>query len=325
MAGSGTKRTAALRAGLVLCAWGSPGLPLYAAQDTLRYKEIYQRATNEFAEAVFFKPAEANANDLSFKLAPLILQQVGDGEEPVSVSDRFGMLKVSNGVPSIDGTSPAVYWEVDTVQIQGKLHARFSYLWCYSPQSPGTGPCRGTNSMAAGRSEPGFPLQGIRITLNSAGQPAIWEVLADRSGAKLFFVSQNLEAAAMAEFGHPLPGRHFAIERSVEAAPAVVVARVIDDSPVAAGPIVYLSAGTHGVSTLICRCMAAQAKKLRATCTYDLLSLQPMSTNSLIMQARREMAHGAAFWPGDNVDGERLDVALRLPSVFSDSGESGTR
>ena len=78
-------------------------------------------------------------------------------------------------------------------------------------------------------------MQGIRITLNSAGQPAIWEVLADGSGAELIFVSQSLEAAALAEFGKPLPGRRYAIERSVEEAPSVVVARVIDDGPMAHG------------------------------------------------------------------------------------------
>ena len=67
-------------------------------------------------------------------------------------------------------------------------------------------------------------------------------------------------------------------------APDVVVARVIDDGPVAAGPIVYLSAGTRAVSTLICRCMPAQARKLLATSTYDLLPFQIAAT---------ELAHHA--------------------------------
>ena len=136
-------------------------------------------------------------------------------------------------------------------------------------------------------------MQGIRITLNSAGQPVIWEVLADSSGAELFFVSQNLEAAAMAEFGKPLPGRRYAIERSVEAAPDVVVARVIDDGPVAMGPIVYLSAGTRAVSTLICRCMPAQARKLLATSTYDLAAI-PGRFDELAHHAGKSDVTGAS-------------------------------
>ena len=159
-------------------------------------------------------------------------------------------------------------------------------------------------------------MQGIRITLNSAGQPAIWEVLADSSTAKLFFVSQKLEAAAMAQFGKPLPGRRFATERSMEAAPDVIVARVIDDGPVVAGPIVYLSADTRAVSTLICRCMPAQARKLLATGTYDLLPFHFASTNSLIIQARFLLQERAAFWPGDDTDGKRLEACLRLPSFL---------
>ena len=37
--------------------------------------EIYQRATNEFLAATLFKPAELKTNDLTFTLAPLIIQE----------------------------------------------------------------------------------------------------------------------------------------------------------------------------------------------------------------------------------------------------------
>ncbi len=178
------------------------------------YAEIYQRATNEFAQALFYKPAEPKAPDLPFSLAPLILQEVNDAKEPLSLPDRFGTLSVSNGAPVLDRSRPAIYWEADTVQIRGTALARFSYVWCYAPGSPESKLGQGIKSAVPGQAEPGLALQGIRITLNSAGQPGIWEVLADSSRAKLFFVSQNLEAAAMAEFGQPLPGRRFATERS---------------------------------------------------------------------------------------------------------------
>ena len=147
----------------------------------------------------------------------------------------------------------------------------------------------------------------------------IWEVLADNSKAKLFFVSLSLEAAAAAEFGKPLPGRRYAIERSVEAAPDVIVARVIDDGPIPMGPIVYLSAGTREVSTLICRCMPAQAGKLVATRTYDLLPFQQAATNSLLLQARLMLDERAGFWPGDDPGRKGLQACLRLPKVFSNS------
>jgi hypothetical protein len=148
-------------------------------------------------------------------------------------------------------------------------------------------------------------VQGVRLTLNSVGRPAIWEVLEDSSGAGLVFVSQSLEAAAAARFGKALPGRRFAIERSTQAAPKVVVARVIDDGPVGMGPIVYLSAGTRTVSTLICRCMPAQVKTLRTTAAYDLLPLPAIPRDLLPLTP--------GFWPGDVATDNRLEKWLRLP------------
>jgi len=300
-----------------VCAVGQVGFALGQLQAVSPYAGIYQRATNEFAEAVFYKPAESAAKDLSFSLAPLILQEAPAAKEPLSRTDRFGTLSVSTGAPVLDHSRPAIYWEADAVQVNGKALARFSYVWCYAPDSLEPERVQGMTNAAAGPAKPGLPLQGIRITLNSAGQPGIWEVLADSSRAKLFFVSQNLEAAAMAEFGKPLPGRRFAAERSEEAAPDVVVARVIDDNAVAAGPIVYLSAGTRAMSTLICRCMPAQAKKLLAASTYDLLPFHTASTNSLFRQGRLVLPERAAFWPGEDSDGTKLGASLRLPKAFS--------
>jgi hypothetical protein len=314
----GIKATAMLAGVLGVCAVGHVGSCAGQSHAFSPYAGIYQRATNEFAEAVFYKPAEAVIKDLTFSMAPLLLQEVTAAREPLSLPDRFGTLGVSNGAPVLDGSRPVIYWEADAVQIHGTALARFYYMWCYAQDSVGSERGQGIAIPASGQVKPGLPLQGIRITLNSAGQPSIWEVLADSSKAKLFFVSQSLEAAAMAEFGKPLPGRRFAAERSVEAVPDVVVARVIDDGPVAAGPIVYLSAGTRAVSTLICRCMPAQARKLLATRTYDLLPFQTVATNSLMIAGRLVLSERAAFWPGEDTDGKKLEACLRLPKAFSD-------
>ena len=298
------KATAALARALGFCVWGCVNFQPTPTHAEPQYSEIYQRETNEFACAAYFKPAETrtSTNELSFTLAPLILQQVSVAQEPPSPPDRFGAVSISNGTPVLDLSRPAIYWESDTVQVSGGPHARFFYLWCYSP-----GP------------QAALPLQGIRLTLNSDGQPVIWEVLAEGSGAKVIFISQKLEAAALAEFGKPLPGRRYVIERRVDTSPAVIVARVIDDGPIPMGPIVYLSAGTRQVSTLICRCMPAQARKLLTTRTYDLLPFQEASTNSLVMRARVMLGERAGFWPEDDTRGKGLEAWLRLPRVLSSS------
>lgn len=301
---------------LVLCASAGVNLPAAQAAAALPRADIYQRATNEFAAACFFKPAEEKTNNLAFTLAPLILQEVSGATERLSRIDRFGTLSLSDGLPTPDPSRPAIYWQADTVQLNGKAHVRFTYVWCYAAAARGSERGPGTTNPSPAPAEANLALQGIRITLNTNGQPVIWEALADSSGAELIFVSQTLEAAALAEHGRPLPGRRYAIERSMEAAPRVMVARVIDDGPVAMGPFVYLSAGTRNISTLICRCMPAQAKKLLDTSTYDLLPLQSLAGQSLLTQAKVLANEQTSFWPGDQRPDDRLDHCLRLPSAF---------
>jgi hypothetical protein len=305
------KSVAVLASALGWCAWGCANLPVDQAHGALPHAEIYQRATNEFAEADFFKPAEPKTDDLPSSLAPLILQEVKGGKEPLSRPDRFGTLSVSNGVLVLDRARPAIYWQADSVQLNGRAHTRLSYLWCYAPA-----PVEQKGAFT-GRPEvhpTALPWQGIRVTLNSAGQPVIWEVLADSSGAELIYVSRSLEAAAVAEFGKPLPGRRYTIERRPEEAPQVIVARIIDDGPVAMGPIVYLSANTREVNTVICRCMPAQAKRLLGTRVYDLLPFQATAAQPLLTQARALAKEQTAFWPGDPPGSGPLETRLRLPS-----------
>ena len=167
--------------------------------------------------------------------------------------------------------------------------------------------------------------QGIRVTLNSAGQPVIWEVLAIAPGAEPIYVSRSLEAAAVAEFGQPLPGRHYAIERSLEEVPNVIVARIIDDGPVAMGPVVYLSAGTRAVATLICRCMTAQAKRLLGTSAYDLLPFPTTAAQPLLTQAKALAKEETAFWPGDPPSSAQLEKRLRLPPRMTKSAARGQK
>jgi hypothetical protein len=287
---------------------------------------VYARAANQFAAAMFFKPAAATNAGLASQLAPLIIQEVPDkqgsaaslrgvfGNSP-SVSDipassfviRHSSLHsppgAMNTVPGVDVPQSTVFFAADSVQFNGHAHARLSYQWCYSPSHPPGAP-------------PALPRQGIRITLDSRGRPGVWEVLADTSGLRLIFVSQRLEAAAMAEFGKPLPGRRFAIERDLDQAPDVVVPRVIDDGPVAMGPIVYLSEGTRNVSTLICRCMPAQVKQLIATRTFDLTPLEGAVLDAFLATAGTASNAPPVLWPADSHGENGLDHCLRLPAGF---------
>jgi hypothetical protein len=262
---------------------------------------IYDRTKAEFASADFFKPIETGSEDLAFKMAPLILQEVKPAKDAITTRDLFGSLSVSNGLLGLDVSRPAIYFEADAARIHDRDYARFTYLWCYSVEPAGA---------------PGLALQGVRLTLNLSGQPVVWEVLSDPSGAELIFVSESLEAAARAEFGGPLPGRRFAIERSQGDASRIVVPRILVDGPVPMGPTVYLAGGNRSATTVLCRCMPAQARTLLTTHPYHLEPLSLTGAYALPAQARARAKFPTAFWPGDPRDAARLERCLRLPRGF---------
>ena len=217
---------------------------------------VYRRAELIFTNAILFKPIEAAAtNGLSWKLAPLFVQEVA-----TTNSARRDSL--------------TVFFRESKIRLNGRLHDQVSFVWRRSEDDS---------------------RRCIRITLNAAGLPVIWEVSADGSGAELIFVSQNLELTAIREFGSALPERRFALERSLAEAPSAMIVRVLDDAPVAMGPIVHLDA-SGDVSTLTCRCMPTQARQLVDTTGYRLLPLQ-LSASSRAM-------------------GSACDKLLRLPRNF---------
>jgi hypothetical protein len=288
-------------------------LPLLHAVSEHTYTNLYQRAVVAFEAANYMKPAETNAEDLTFKLAPLLMQEVVSGQSQAAVGldglatesgrrgDQLGALVISNGTVTFDGSRPTIYSELATISIHGKPHIQATYLWFYSVAQPAS-----SNSALIS--------QGIRLTLDSGGKPAIWEAMADTSGAQEIFVSESLESAVRAKFGPPLPGRRYAVERSVDEAPAVVVARVIDDGPIPMGPFVYLSAGTHCVNTVLCRCMPPQVRSLRSTLTYELAPSKDLPFGQQIPTiSPPELAFSRL---GDGALHKPLEDSLRLPDGF---------
>jgi hypothetical protein len=284
-----------LSAILVLCVLCVPSAPGAGNPTDSERSAIYNRSTNIFAAADFYKPSGTNQEDLHFKLAPLILQEVRTNEPGQGASDVIA----PDFRNAINWALPVVYFQSDTVRIRDKTHARFTYLWFY-PDRLGAPEERNLNA------------QGVRTTLNSSGQPAIWEILNEPDGTRLVFVAQSVEAAAQAEFGKPQRGRRYAIERSLEEASNSVVPRVFDDGPAPMGPILYLTAGTRSVTTLICRCMPTQAKSLLVTRTYELHPLEWIRQNLL----RTNLAGGGQVISVfiNQEAGETPEKLLRLPN-----------
>lgn len=233
-----------LLAGLVLAALtGCATRP--RAIKAVQAAALRTRAEAHFQQAFYLKPAETNiATTQAWQLAPLFIIETPSTQAP-------------SDLPA-PAARPQVFFQPGHTMLTGARHEQMTYWWTY-PKNP-----------RAQRDD--LSTQGVRITLDSAGQPVIWETLADTSGAQIIFAAQSLETQVVREFGTPLEGRRFAVERALADAPNVVVVRVIEDGPVTMGPIVYLRAGTCDVTTVICRCMEAQVHDLVGQQEYDLVS-----------------------------------------------------
>jgi hypothetical protein len=206
-------------------------------------KDIMERTKREFRKARFYKPAERDSSEIEDKLAPLIVEEFN------SQSKFLSRLEDPSG-------QPVVYVKSGSVLAEGQKLTQIVFVWWYRVGDPVV------------VRQP-FTYRGVRIVLGSDGMPCLWEALNPLSPPRVFFVSQSLEAAAMKQFGPPLPGRTFSIERSIEETERVVVAATLDDGPVPMGPYVYVDASPRRViSTIHCRCSSSQFEEAIETLEY---------------------------------------------------------
>jgi hypothetical protein len=227
---------------------------------------IYERVNTHYTDTLLIKPVASDRQE--FEYAPLLLQEVTPAGPPPNAPR-------------------SVFFWTTRARGLGTVLNQYNYIWFHSKEDR----------------TPGIP-QGVRITFNPDGIPIVWEVLRDPSGARVLFVSQSLEAAAMTNHPGtlPLPNRRFWVERPVSETPDVVVARILDDGPEPMGPIVYLDARTHDVGTIICRCMDAQAIEVEGMGMYRLAWLDEVAMRWLYEEKTGDLTRWLPGQPPDNLD-----------------------
>lgn len=220
--------------------------PLRQAPPTVRQRhdELRARALIEFDRARFYKPSEFGVTGLPFDLAPLIVEEIAPASK--------GAAKFP-----IEGVVPTVYTTTSSSVLDGVPHEQKTYRW----SCPHLAPIEGKESRT---------VRWIRMTLAPDGFPLVWEVGDDTSSANILFVSQSMETSARGVFGNPLPGRRFAVERSIAETPDTVVLGIVEDGPIPMGPYVYLASEACAVTTVLCRCSPSQVNDIIKSVYYDL-------------------------------------------------------
>jgi hypothetical protein len=283
----------AIVAALALCAGSGCARPNQGNKYE-RYPAIVERTRIEFADALFYKPADDLPAEQR-RMAPLIVQQIARG----SADDAHPRIAGIEGsaLTTAAATPPSIFvWKPD-VNLPSGSRRQVNHLWCFARRNPLDKQLR--------------PVwQGVRMTPDARGFPVIWEVLDDREPLAVIFIAKSLEAASAAAYGPPLPGRRFSIERGVDECPDVVVARLLDDGPEPMGPLVYLRASDLAVTTLLCRCMPAQYSNAVEQNTYRLAPSSQGAGESIDLPDDHlpdDSRRRAPDW---------LERALRLPPQF---------
>lgn len=282
------------------CRRDESGSPSVTSTASVGPVDLHARTAVEFEDVGFFKPREGSASERSVGLASLIVQEVVGADVAV---DRFGAVySRADGSVGVDAAVATVYVGSSVARLGGREYEQIVHVWFYPPDAP----------------DGAIRWQGMRMTLGLDGYPIVWEVLANDTDMNVLFVSRSLERASGEAFGAVLPGRRFAVERSVDEQPNVVVARVLEDGPVPMGPFVYLQARTRAVTTLLCRCMASQMSNIVVNEYYDLVELAALEGLDL---RRTEppisvSTDGMKLSASERADPSWLDRALRLPERF---------
>ncbi len=245
----------------LLCCGCGRFIPSQTANANGPTKQSVDVAGRSFSRAILLKP-ERIGGDMTDELAPLFIVEQPTNAVPIP-RPQFRKDPITNAAR--EPFTPHVLQFVRTVDINGRQYFQCSYLW----------------SGIESESSRHAPLQCVRMTLNKAGFPVVWEVLSESVRQKVFFVAESLEQAANREYGAPLSGRQFSIERSIQESPDTIVVKTLSDGPIPMGPFVYLEAQSKMVTTILCRCMPAQVEEISETRTYPMQSLSGENSREL--------------------------------------------
>ena len=206
------------------------------------------RAAEEFDAALLVKPRMDVDAGIDPYLAPLLyLETPGDGARLPAVPGRASVGR--DGELAIDVSVPTVYFAEGPVDFRGAPSRQLSFVW-FRAHAPTP--------------------QGVRITLDERGHPALAEVLADTRGMRVVFASSDLEEAATRELGAAASERAFALEPPDA---ELVLAGLFEPGPMPMGPYVYLPLGTGDVASLLCRCEPSRSREVSGTIEYELTPL----------------------------------------------------
>lgn len=227
----------------------------YEGPQWIGYGERYRMYVPEVAAgtAGFGEGTEREAALLA-RHAPVLVQEVAPASGPEAADyepevDRIGSfrLEAEDGArgrddarteprPVVDVSRPASYAYVTRLPLHGHQLTQLVYTFWY-PEHP---KLKGFVDLEAGEIE-GITL---RITLDAAGEPRLYETIYNCGCFHRLFVDRRLEEAAAAQYGPPQGDRPYSIQRSVDGRIDWIVPELVEVDP-RGRPFFFVRSGFH--------------------------------------------------------------------------------
>ncbi len=227
----------------VLYAWAASMTANGIAREESHLAEAcLAKAEKKFDRIATCRPVKSDGLALITRYAPIIGVEWPTNRRHDANYDRIGEVKLSaegqHIKVQIDSTKPTVYSYATVAKIGGRRLRQLNYVWWFSER-----PEMSEDDPVAGHIDGSM----IRITLDANDIPIFVESSSNCGCGHEVFVSKRIEAAVRQEFGVPLAGKRFAVEKSVPGKHDVVVIDTFDTSSNFVRPIVISSAGYHEV------------------------------------------------------------------------------
>lgn len=179
-------------------------------------------------------------SELLARFAPILVQEV-DPQAPYPAEvDHIGSFRLVDGgeepQPVVDPSRPASYAYITRLPLRGRELTQLVYTFWY-PEHP---KLKSFVDVEAGEVE-GITL---RITLDAAGEPGLYETIYNCGCFHRLFVDRELERAAAAELGPPEGTRPFSIQRDVDGKIDWIVPELVEVEP-GRRPLFFVRAGFH--------------------------------------------------------------------------------
>lgn len=226
--------------------------------EFLDQQALAKRAEERLAQAIFWKPKVPSPISLDLAQAPLFMEEKFDHTDDRNDRSEMFLIPLRNFDHGTTNPPTVFVWPAEGLEMlnDGALSRRI-FAWYQSAPK--------------GEVDHVKPqLRGVRITYNREGLPILWEASHGPDRPLLVFVSAELERTAVEQFGPPLAGRLFAVEKPIDETPQWTVVGAVSDAATAMGPVVHIRQPSGEMSSIICRCMPSLTDEVVETRTYQL-------------------------------------------------------